>query len=205
MKKTTRKRKRWMSYLLCFLITFTMLPTSVFATEADSSANDTSAVAVASDEGSSETKASSDKETTNDSAKEATTENVSNETTESNENNSTSNEATEAEESSENNIAVVDEDNDDDSDAKGTARAAGYGNLNHIDIRVDGTLTLISKVNGKEISRETINVKTSNVTGTLNGKNVTFSEKGGQGSEHEWRATGLRLNPKSDKIGRAHV
>ncbi len=200
MKKTTRKRKRWMSYLLCFLITFTMLPTSVFATEADSSANDTNAVAAASDEGSSETKASSDKETTNDSAKEATTENVSNETTESNENNSTSNEATEAEESSENNIAVVDEDNDDDSNAKSTAKAAGYGNLNHIDIRVDGTLTLISKVNGKEISRETINVKTSNVTGTLNGKNVTFSEKGGQGSEHEWRATGLRLNPKSDKV-----
>ena len=50
---------------------------------------------------------------------------------------------------------------------------------NHIDVRVAARLTLITKANGEEISRETINVSTSNVSGTLNGKPVTFYKKSG--------------------------
>lgn len=72
-----------------------------------------------------------------------------------------------------------------------------YSYYNHIDVRVAARLTLITKANGEEISRETINVSTSNVSGTLNGKPVTFKKKSGSGIENEWRAEGLSLSPNS--------
>lgn len=50
----------------------------------------------------------------------------------------------------------------------------GGSKLNYIDVRVDGSLTLESKVNGEVQLRETIDVTVSNVSGILNGKSVTF-------------------------------
>ena len=68
---------------------------------------------------------------------------------------------------------------------------------NHIDVRVDASLTLVSKVNGVVIKSEKVAVKTSNVSATLNGSPVTFYKKSGTGKENEWRADGLSLNPNS--------
>ncbi|MGN1413206.1 MAG: Cna B-type domain-containing protein [Anaerovoracaceae bacterium] len=70
----------------------------------------------------------------------------------------------------------------------------------HIDVRVDGTLTITSKVNGNVIATESVDVKVSNVTGKLNGSDVTFNRKTGQGEENEWRADGLSLTPATDAV-----
>lgn len=85
------------------------------------------------------------------------------------------------------------------------ARDDGYGGqqsskLNHIDVRVAGSLTLVSKVNGETISSEKVNVTVSNVSATLNGKSVSFYKKAGSGKENEWRADNLSLNKDSDVV-----
>ena len=74
------------------------------------------------------------------------------------------------------------------------------GDYNHIDVRVAASLTLVTKVNGVVIKSETINVQTSNVSGTLNGEKLRFYKKSGQGKENEWRTDGLNLNPYSDTV-----
>ncbi|MGM9948160.1 Cna B-type domain-containing protein [Floccifex sp.] len=71
---------------------------------------------------------------------------------------------------------------------------------NHIDVRVDGTLTLTTKVNGEVLNTETIQITTSNVSGTLNGKSLSFYRKTGTGKENEWRCNNLSLNPASDVV-----
>ena len=74
------------------------------------------------------------------------------------------------------------------------------GDYNHIDVRVAASLTLVTKVNGVVIKSETINVQTSNVSGTLNGENLRFYKKSGQGKENEWRSDGLNLDPRTDTV-----
>ncbi|MDD6436368.1 MAG: Cna B-type domain-containing protein [Clostridiales bacterium] len=72
---------------------------------------------------------------------------------------------------------------------------------NHIDVRVAGKVTFTSKVNGVTISSETVNATVSNVSGTVNGKSVSFYKKSGSGKENEWRTNGkLKLNPSSDTV-----
>ena len=76
----------------------------------------------------------------------------------------------------------------------------GGGSKAHIDVRVAGTLTIASKVNGVTITSETINVQTSNVTGSINGTSVSFTRKSGSGKENEWRASISKTTPSSDVI-----
>ena len=79
-------------------------------------------------------------------------------------------------------------------------KPSGGTRYNHVDVRVDGTLTLISKVNDEVLSTETINITTSNVSGTLNGTSMRFYRKNGTGIENEWRASNLKLNPATDTV-----
>ena len=47
------------------------------------------------------------------------------------------------------------------------------------------------------ITSETINVQTSNVTGSINGTSVSFTRKSGSGKENEWRASISKTTPSS--------
>ncbi|MGN1276069.1 MAG: Cna B-type domain-containing protein [Floccifex sp.] len=83
---------------------------------------------------------------------------------------------------------------------KGRPNDPKPSSYNHIDVRVNGTLTLTTKVNGEVLDSETIRITTSNVSGTLNGNSLTFYRKSGYGKENEWRCNNLNLNPASDII-----
>ena len=77
----------------------------------------------------------------------------------------------------------------------------GYrGQGAHVDVRVVGTLTITSKVNGEIISTEDVDVKITAVEGTLNGSGLSFYRKSGMGDENEWRAEISGLNPDNDIV-----
>ncbi len=199
MKKHYKKSRRMLSFLLCFLMTFTMLPTMAFA-ESSVPAEENAAVAAdaATSEASEETSSDKAVAVASSSAEEVAV--VTEETQED-----------VTEESSEVTEDVQDEEQTTESAAEeksvslamngqGQGQNNKYSNLDHIDVRVDATLTLITKVNDEVIKREDIRVTTSNVYGNLNGSGISFYRKSGQGTENEWRCDHLNLNPRTDTV-----
>ena len=83
---------------------------------------------------------------------------------------------------------------------EGGGNQPGSSTYNHIDVRVDGSVTFETKVNGVTTSTETIAVTVSHVSATLNSTAITFYEKSGTGTENEWRCDGLSLDPTSDRV-----
>lgn len=187
-KRHKRRSRRWMSYVLCFLMAFTMLPTSVFATDAevDENADAATEVSAQSDNALKSTAVQEDASTETKATAEATQDS----------------DADQAEETED----AVSEDKTADANSSNAVsnskeRASnGWEKLNHIDVRVDGKLTLVTKVNGEVIKTETINVTTSHVYGNLNGNGIGFYKKSGYGTENEWRCDVRPLNPQTDYV-----
>lgn len=71
---------------------------------------------------------------------------------------------------------------------------------NHIDVRVAGSLTIETKVNGVVTKQKTVSVTVSDVSATLNDMPLSFTEKEGEGDEHEWHCQGLSLNTTADVV-----
>ncbi len=201
MKKHYKKSRRMLSFLLCFLMTFTMLPTMAFA-ESSVPAEENAAVTadvttledtssnkdVATENGNSEVKEVVDEET-----QENVTEASSVEVTEEGQNEELNEELTTEPAAEEQSVSLA-------MNGQGQGQHDQYSYLNHIDVRVDATLTLVTKVNGKVIKRETVNVTTSRVSGSLNGRSLSFYKKSGQGTENEWRCDNLNLDPRRDTV-----
>lgn len=84
----------------------------------------------------------------------------------------------------------------------GNHQHEGFVNSTHVDVRVEGgELTFITKQNGAEISKKTIEVTVTAVSGTINGKALAFAKKNGEGIENEWRASiGSDLDPAYDVV-----
>lgn len=63
----------------------------------------------------------------------------------------------------------------------------------HIDVRVNAKLTIDRQSNGTSQSGypKEVPVTVTNVTGTVDGKSITFWRKLGPGNENEWRADGI--------------
>ena len=59
----------------------------------------------------------------------------------------------------------------------------------HVDVEMDGTLTIEHRVNGELESSETLEVSTSNVSAVING--TTYTNFTGDSSANEWRKLGL--------------
>lgn len=84
----------------------------------------------------------------------------------------------------------------------GNHQHEGFRDSTHVDVRVEGgELTFITKQNGAEISKKTIEVTVTAVSGTINGNALAFAKKNGEGIENEWRASiGRELAPASDVV-----
>lgn len=194
-KKHKKRSHRWMTYVLCFLMAFTMMPTSIFATDASAEESTGTSTEVATQSDNADESATVEKKAVSDSESTEATE----ETTQDSNDSEQAQEETQTE-------ALEDKNADaNSSEEQSSINLAELGepfpgNLNHIDVRVDAKLTLVTKVNGKVIKSETINVTTSHVSGNLNGSGLAFYKKSGQGSENEWRCDNLWLNPRSDTV-----
>lgn len=195
-KKQKRRSHRWMTYVLCFLMAFTMMPTSIFATDAEAEGDTGSSNEVVAQSNADEN-AVVEKEATSEAKSTEVTTEVTTETAQDN------NDSEQAEEETSVEISEDEDADANSSNAQSQILLAADGpweEYNHIDVRVDAKLTLVTKVNGKVIKSETVNVTTSNLYGNLNGNGISFYRKSGQGTENEWRCDNLWLNPWRDTV-----
>jgi pilin isopeptide linkage protein len=207
MKKHFKKSRRMLSFLLCFLMTFTMLPTMAFAEDTAPAEENTAVTAdvSTSEETSSDKEVASTNETSED--KEVVNEEPATEATEEStepaEESTETTPAEQVEEQTEENISLA-MNGPGQGPGKDQGQQGGQetqkSKLNHIDVRVAATLNIVTKVNGVVKSTEKVDVSTSNVSGTLNGKAISFTRKQGTGTENEWRVSNLSLNPNTDKV-----
>lgn len=192
-KKHKKRSHRWMTFVLCFLMAFTMMPTSIFATDASAEESTGASTEVAAQSDNADESATVEKKAVSDSESTETTE----ETTQDSNDSEQAQEETQTEVSEDEN---ADANSSEEQRNINLAQANGPAEWDHIDVRVKAKLTLVTKVNGKVIKSKTINVTTSHVSGNLNGRGLAFYKKSGQGSEDEWRCDNLRLNPWRDTV-----
>ncbi len=207
MKKHFKKSRRMLSFLLCFLMTFTMLPTMAFAEDTAPAEENTAVTAdvSTSEETSSDKEVASTNETSE--AKEVVNEEPATEATEEStepaEESTETTPAEQTEEQTEENISLAM-----NGPGQGPGQDKGQpggqetqkSKINHIDVRVDAELDIVTKVNGVVKSTEKVDVSTSNVSGKLNGNEINFTRKQGTGTENEWRVSNLSLNPNTDDV-----
>lgn len=80
-------------------------------------------------------------------------------------------------------------------------QCVGVPTYTHLDVDVDGTLTVVSKCNGEEISRQEVTVKISDISATVDGYAVNdFYVITNPDGTQQWRSDLLWLDPNINTV-----